>query len=145
MTFGLRIDFESLPPVNQVLTSRFNLGGGGMIMNLAIIAMTTVGLGTHHAGAVQFTGMYVEGCSCSAPCPCEITGLSMGCQGVGGFSIAHGSFEDADVSGVKFAYATTPGDWVICYVDAPDAARRTAGAALAKAAFGGWGKMGEVK
>ena len=46
---------------------------------------------------------------------------------------------------MKFAYATTPGDWVVCYVDAPTAAKRKAGAALATAAFGGWGKMGPVK
>ena len=118
-------------------------------MNLAMLAITAVGFTAHHGAAlkgdVQFDGMYVEGCSCSAPCPCEITGLSMGCQGVGGFSIGHGSFEGADVSGVKFAYATTPGDWVICYVDASTEAKRSAGAALAKAAFGAWGKMGDVK
>jgi hypothetical protein len=100
---------------------------------------------THSRAHVRFAGMYVEGCSCAPPCPCEIVGLSMGCQGVGGFSIASGEFDGADLSGVKFAYATTPGDWVVCYVDAPTASKRAAGAALAKAAFGGWGKMGPVK
>ena len=114
-------------------------------MNFGILAIASLGIGMHSKGALQFTRMYVEGCSCAAPCPCEITGLSMGCQGVGGFAISHGTFEGADVSGVKFAYATTPGCWVICYVDAPTKAKRTAGAALAKTAFGGWGKMGDVK
>lgn len=111
------------------------------------LAMLIIPLASHGAakGSIQFEGMYVEGCSCSAPCPCEIVGLKMGCEGVGGFSIDHGTFEGKDVSGVKFAYATAPGNWVTCYVDAPTAEKRAAGAALAKTAFGGWGKMGPVK
>lgn len=113
-------------------------------MQLAMILISVAGL--HGVKPdVKFDGMYVEGCGCSAPCPCEIVGIKMGCQGVGGFSISHGSFQGADVSGVRFAYATTPGDWVVCYVDAPTASKRAAGAALAKAAFHGWGKMGDVK
>jgi hypothetical protein len=94
---------------------------------------------------IRFDGMYVEGCSCHPPCPCEITGLEEGCQGVGGFSITRGTFEGKDLSGVKFAYATAPGSWVTCYVDAPTQAKKAAGTALVKAAFGGWGKMGPVK
>lgn len=113
-------------------------------MNLATLLIPLMGFGAPK-GAVQFDGMYVEGCSCSAPCPCEIVGIKMGCQGVGAFSISGGDFEGADLAGVKFAYATTPGDWVVCYVDAPNDAKRRAGAALAMAAFGAWGKMGPVK
>lgn len=94
---------------------------------------------------LEFEGMYVEGCSCMAPCPCELTGLAMGCEGVGAFSFGRGKFNGADISGVKMAYATAPGDWVVGYVDAPSEAKRKAGAALCKAAFGAWGKMGDVK
>jgi hypothetical protein len=28
-------------------------------------------------------GTYVEGCSCGAPCACQLTGVEHGCQGVG--------------------------------------------------------------
>ena len=112
-----------------------------------MILITTALLisGSHAKLPVQFDGMYVEGCSCSPPCPCEITGLNMGCQGVGGFAISRGTFQGQDLSNVKIAYATAPGDWVACYVDAPTDAKRSAGAALAKAAFGAWGKMAAVK
>src|SRR5579859_2570557 len=113
-------------------------------MSLGMLLVALTGL-TPHKAMVHFDGMYVEGCSCSPPCPCEITGVKMGCQGVGGFAIKHGTFEGSDISGIKLAYAVAPGDWVICYIDAPTAAKKKAGAALAKAAFNAWGKMEPVK
>ncbi len=113
-------------------------------MSVAMLIIALAGSSAHN-GSLRYDGMYVESCSCPAPCPCELTGISMGCEGVGAFSIASGRFEGADLSGVKFAYATKPGSWVQCYVDAPTKEKRAAGAALAKSAFKDWGKMGAVK
>lgn len=94
---------------------------------------------------LRMNGVYVEGCSCAPPCPCELTGVAMGCEGVGFFSIQNGSFAGASVSGVRFAYATKPGDYVIGYVDAPNAAKRKAGENLIRTAFKDWGKMEAVR
>lgn len=91
--------------------------------------------------AIKFKGMYVEGCSCSAPCPCELVGVRMGCEGVGAFQFDRGTFAGKDLSGVKMAYAVVPGEWVKCYVDAPTAAKRAAGIAMAETAFKDWGTM----
>ncbi|KAA0226235.1 DUF1326 domain-containing protein [Fimbriimonadia bacterium ATM] len=96
-------------------------------------------------GQLQYEGYYVEGCSCSAPCPCELTGVAMGCEGVGGFYFRRGTFEGQDISGTRMAYAVAPGSWVICYVDAPTEAKRAAVASLARTAFAAWGKMEAVK
>lgn len=99
------------------------------------------------AGPAQLTyeGSYVEGCSCAPPCPCELTGVRMGCEGVGGFHFLKGTFGGKDISGVRMAYAVAPGDWITCYVDAPDATRRAAAVTLCRTAFKDWGKMGPVK
>ncbi len=32
---------------------------------------------------LTWEGLYVEGCSCAPPCPCELVGVAMGCEGVG--------------------------------------------------------------
>lgn len=94
---------------------------------------------------LHFEGYYLEGCSCSAPCPCELTGVAMGCEGVGGFYFRRGTFGGQEISGVRMAYAVAPGSWVICYVDAPTEAKRAAAASLARTAFASWGKMEAVK
>lgn len=115
-----------------------------MMMTLAVIALA-VAAPAHGKGDVQFVGLYVEGCSCAPPCPCELTGVAMGCQGVGGFEIRKGTFEGKDISGIRVAYATAPGDWVACYVDAPTPAKRKAGDAFATAAFTAWGKLAPMQ
>ena len=33
--------------------------------------------------AYSAAGTFVEGCSCNAPCPCQLTGVAHGCTGVG--------------------------------------------------------------
>lgn len=110
------------------------------ILAIAALSAATTGF----KAPVKFTGMYVEGCSCSPPCACELVAVKMGCEGVGAFQIRTGSFAGKDISGVKFAYATAPGDWVTCYVDAP-AGKMQAASDLCKAAFGAWGKYGGAK
>src|SRR4051794_6944000 len=65
-------------------------------------------------------GTYVEGCSCSAPCPCQLTGVAHGCNGVGAITLTSGSYRGVALNGVKIAYATVPGEWVRLYVDVRD-------------------------
>jgi hypothetical protein len=91
--------------------------------------------------SIKFSGKYVEGCNCAPPCPCELVGVRMGCEGVGGFEVTKGTFNGKDISGIRFAYAVVPGEWIKGYVDAPTAAKRNAGMELVKAAFKDWGKM----
>src|SRR5205807_6337661 len=38
------------------------------------------------------SGTFVEGCSCSGPCPCELTGVAHGCNGVGGVAVTSGTY-----------------------------------------------------
>jgi hypothetical protein len=119
-------------------------------LTAAVLLGVTASLGPRAAQAQEkqpFTvsGSYVEGCSCSGPCPCELTGVAHGCSGVGGVSIATGSYMGTDLAGAKIAYATAPGDWVRVYVDAANPAQREAATAFAKAVFGPFGKIEEVK
>ncbi len=70
-------------------------------------------------------GVFVEGCDCSISCPCESTGIEIGCQTVGTMSLSDGSYLDTDLTGVKIAFATTPGKWVHIYIDAEIISRNT--------------------
>lgn len=90
-------------------------------------------------------GTYVEACSCSAPCPCELVGLEMGCEGVGAASLRSGSYMGVSLAGVKIAYGAAPGTWVRVYVDCAIAKQRAAATAFAKAVFSGFGKIEAVK
>lgn len=93
----------------------------------------------------EIEGMYVEGCSCKPPCPCELTGVEMGCIGVGAFRFTAGKYLDTSLEGCGFAYATEPGSWVRIYVDAKEAKQREAVTALAKAALREFGTCESVK
>lgn len=122
----------------QIRTFRFVAIGAATLVSAAYAG----GAGKHH---FSVTGSYVEGCTCGAPCKCELTGVEMGCEGVGAFSFTGGSYDGKNVAGVRAAYATKPGDWVIIYIDAPTAAKRAAGEALMRAALSGFGKIEAVK
>lgn len=113
---------------------------------LVAVSMLTVS-GSAGAGksSFSFKGMYVEGCSCNAPCPCELTGVQMGCEGVGFFSFTSGSYNGMDFDGTRGAYAVKPGDYLVIYVDAPNEAKRKAVAEFMKAAFKDWGKLEGVE
>lgn len=60
--------------------------------------------------AWRISGTYVASCSCSLICPCPVDGPPTGpggsteCRGVAVFHIAQGSLDDADLSGVNFAF-----------------------------------------
>jgi len=74
-----------------------------------------------------------------------MTGVEMGCQGVGAFSFTGGSFDGKSLAGTRAAYATKPGEWVVIYVDAPNKAKRSAVEGLMRGALGGFGKIEAVK
>ncbi|NOR65528.1 MAG: hypothetical protein GQ468_05875, partial [Candidatus Scalindua sp.] len=44
-----------------------------------ILSITNVNAGEKYS----VKGIFVEGCDCSISCPCELTGIEMGCQTVG--------------------------------------------------------------
>lgn len=122
----------------QIRTFKFVVGCAGLL------AVASAGAsGAKHRFTVG--GAYVEGCTCGAPCKCEMTGVEMGCQGVGAFTFASGSFDGKSIAGTRAAYATKPGDWVVIYVDAPTAAKRAAVEGLMRAALAGFGKIESVK
>ncbi|HHT9109953.1 MAG TPA: DUF1326 domain-containing protein [Candidatus Brocadiaceae bacterium] len=86
-------------------------------------------------------GTFVEGCSCNAPCPCELTGLEKGCYGVGAILLNGGSFMKTDLGGAKIAYALVPGSWVRIYVDAENDKQKDAATEFAKGIFSSFGKI----
>jgi hypothetical protein len=91
------------------------------------------------------TGTFVEGCSCSAPCPCQLTGVAHGCTGVGAMAFTGGTFQGQSLAGTKIVYATTPGDWVRLYVDAPNPQQLAAAEAFGRAVYSAFGKIESVK
>lgn len=90
-------------------------------------------------------GQYVESCSCRIPCPCEMTGGMKGCDGVGAYQIDKGSYNGVDISGAKFAYATSVGEWVDIYVDAKDSKQAEAVKGMAGGFLKAFGKVEDVK
>lgn len=93
-------------------------------------------------------GRYAEACSCRPPCPCELTGVSKGCEGVGAYELKKASYEGKDISGSKFAYALDLDEkdgWVHVYVDQKDAKKHDAAVAFAKAALTPFGNITVTK
>jgi hypothetical protein len=108
-----------------------------LLATLAVSAVTGKGHFTFH-------GSYVEACNCSAPCLCELSGPEKGCQGVGAFQIDHATFNGADLSGVRTAYALGAGQWVVIYIDGP-ASKRAAAEGFMRDALAGFGPIAGVK
>jgi len=114
-----------------------------VLLALAIGAISMLFTDTATAGGKwKMQGVFVEGCSCNAPCACELTGdVEMGCQGVGALELNGGSYMGADLKGAKIAYAGVPGQWVRTYVDAKSDKQREAAMEFAKGYFKDWGTM----
>jgi len=94
--------------------------------------------------AFRIAGYYCEACSCSAPCPCELTGPIMSCKGVGAYQFDQGRYGGEDFSGCRMAYSVYLGKSVQLYIDAPDAAKRAATEAFSRAALAGFGPITAV-
>ena len=90
-------------------------------------------------------GMFVDVCCCMPPCPCEVTEVATGCQGVGVHQISTGLYAGDDLSGAKIAHAKVVGEWVNLYIDAKDETQRAAAEKFGRAAFGKFGPIKEVK
>jgi hypothetical protein len=89
-------------------------------------------------------GYYTEACSCSAPCPCELTGPNMSCKGVGAYQFEKGHYGSDDFSGCRLAYSLYIGKSVQLYIDAPDAAKRAAMEKFARVALAPFGPIQAV-
>jgi hypothetical protein len=89
--------------------------------------------------------LFVEGCSCKGVCSAEITGVDVGCRGVGAMKFYKASYGGADFSGTLAAWAWGPsGEWVRIYVQSP-AKKRAAVIGFMTAALESWGKLVSVK
>jgi hypothetical protein len=86
-------------------------------------------------------GYYVEACSCKPPCPCELTGANMSCEGVGAYDFEKGKYAGEDFSGTRVAYSLHIGKEVHLYIDAPDAKKRAAAEKFARAALAAFGPV----
>src|SRR5437879_2217896 len=116
----------------------------GLLSALALIALAA-GAGPSEKQAYSVAGEYVEGCSCEAVCPCELTGLKMGCLGVGAMKLSSGTYKGVDLTGAKIAYATMPGKWVRLYVDAKSPEQSKAAKAFGTAVYTAFGKVEQAK
>ena len=112
-----------------------------------VVPMVLCSMALGHLAPVEFKmqGKYVEGCACQAPCTCEMTGLVMGCEGVGAFEFTGGDVGGASLAGCRAAYATVPGKWVILYIDAPDAVQKAAAEKMMRYGLDGFGKVEAVR
>jgi hypothetical protein len=86
-------------------------------------------------------GFYSEACSCSAPCPCELTGPKMSCKGVGAYQFDKGKYGSDDFSGCRLAYSLYIGKQVQLYIDAPDATKAAAMEKFARVALAAFGPI----
>jgi hypothetical protein len=90
-------------------------------------------------------GMFVDCCSCRPPCPCELTEVAGGCEGVGAHQISSGKYAGDDLAGVKIAHAKVVGEWVNLYIDARDQKQLAAAERFGRAAFAKFGPIKQVK
>ena len=111
----------------------------GMVSALALAAPPEGKLDFHTSS------LFVEGCSCSIPCTCEMGQMRHGCQGVGAVVITSGSFNGTDLAGTRIAYATMPGSWIRLYLQSKSDVQGKALTEFAKRAFADFGKVESVK
>jgi len=103
--------------------------------------------GSQDAAAAQakadfsIEGNYVEACSCRAPCPCELVGPDMTCEGVGAYQFDQGSYGGEDFSGTRLGYSLYIGKEVHLYLDAPDAKKHAALEKFARVALAAFGPI----
>lgn len=110
---------------------------------IALLAATFAQAAEKHPFNVQ--GLYSETCSCRAPCPCEMIGLNKGCEGFGALQLSAGNYNGQDLSGMKAAYVTEPGEWVIVYLQAANPAQTKAAREFLTAVFSNWGNVEAIK
>lgn len=127
----------------------FAVTGARSVLSLALTAGMIVAVSSaaraQEKQAYSVSGTFVEGCSCSAPCPCQLTGINHGCDGVGAMMLKSGSYKGVDLTGTKIVYASAPGEWVRLYVDVPNPSQREAAEAFARAVYTPFGKIEAVK
>jgi hypothetical protein len=114
----------------------------------ALVATKAVAADTPKEQTLPFKveGMYLEGCACDMPCPCELTGLKSGCEGVGAVRLrGDSSYNGVSLSGCKIAFALVPTKWVRLYIDAKSEAQAAAAREFVKAAFKKIGTIEEVR
>jgi len=111
-----------------VIASLASLAGWSTVAQEAKDAKATPAAKEQAAEGKDFSveGHYLEACSCRPPCPCELTGVMMGCKGVGAYQFDKGSYDGEDFSGTRIAYSLYIGEAVHIYIDAPDAKKRAA-------------------
>jgi len=95
-------------------------------MNAALALTLLASAHIHPAHTYSYKGVFLEGCSCQDVCVTEITGKDAGCHGFGAIEFKKGSFDGADFSGTRVAFAWDSAKWVRIYVDAPDTKRKAA-------------------
>lgn len=118
---------------------------GLAVMLFWLTALPSVYSAETGKASFRATGLFLDSCSCSAPCGCELVGLAHGCQGVGALVLTSGKYNGTDLAGAKIAYATVPGKWVRLYVETKTPEQRTAVEAFGRAAFAGFGKIQSVR
>ena len=106
---------------------------------------STVPAWAAEAAEYHAVGTFIDGCSCSVPCLCDLGGTPHGCQGAGVMAFTSGSYKGIDLTGAKVAYATAPGNWIRFYVDTKSPQQEEAVTALAKGVFHEFGKVEAVK
>jgi len=88
-------------------------------------------------------GTFVDGCSYSAPCACDLIGqLSKGCQGFGALVLGKGSsYRGVDLSSAKIVYAEILCEWVRIYIDAKNEKQKSAALEFTKEYYKNDGKL----
>ncbi len=117
----------------------------GLLFVLAAGVLAPAGAQDGAKADFSVEGMFVDVCCCMPPCPCEVTEVAAGCQGVGVHQIVSGTYAGDDLSGVKIAHAKVVGEWVNLYIDARDERQRAAAEKFGRAAWIGFGPIREVK
>jgi len=129
---------------NVARTGKRSLLGTILICGLAV-ALSSLAVQAGEKGEFHTAGLFLDACSCSIPCACDMGSLMHGCHGIGAMTITSGAYKGTDLSGAKLAYATAPGDWIRFYLEPANPQQEAALEEFAKAAFSEYGKVESVK
>jgi hypothetical protein len=114
------------------------------VVTALVVAITGQGVFQQPAAESPFSihATFVEGCTCPVlACPCDLTGVSNGCKGMGAILIHSGVYQNTDLAGARIAFSMMRGQWVKVFVDGRDKDQKAAAEAFAREALKDYGPV----
>jgi len=114
-----------------------------LVLVALVLAFSSIGANAQEK-PFDLHGIYLEGCTCQVVCSCDLLGgMVPGCHVMGAMIISSGNYGNADLSGVKLAFAVAE-NWVRLYVQSKDSLQTKTIGDMVRAMFSDYGEVESI-